>query len=103
MGWQVQGAKDQAVEAAAFALQPGEMTSEPVQVGQKWYIYRADKREVRELEESALTTLQSKAFRDYLEAKKLEIQISRFITSEKQLWAQDQVTKARERRLRRAS
>lgn len=102
-GWLVRGTKDQSLEVAAFALQPGQVVTEPVQSASAFYVLKAEDRQDREVAASDLSTLKAKAFQDFVEQQKQGFTISRYVTSEKQLWAQDRVAKAREQRLKKAS
>lgn len=102
-GWLVRGVRDQPLEDAAFSLQAGEVVTEPVKSGSSWYVLKAEGREERAVAESDLPSLKSQAFQDYIDAKKQEFVVSRYVTSEKQLWAQERVNKARDQRLKQAS
>ncbi|MBI3977597.1 MAG: peptidylprolyl isomerase [Chloroflexi bacterium] len=99
MGWLPRGVQPEAFETAAFALQVGQI-SEPVETPTGYYLLKLLARETREIEADRLEQLRSRALGQWLDQTEKEVTIERFLNSDKQLWATDQVIKQREKRLR---
>jgi hypothetical protein len=90
IGWTARGTLPVAVDAVAFSLPLGQI-SDPIKADDGTYIIIVNGRDQdRPLSDSAYAAAQSKAFTDWLDARKKEHQIEYAITSDKQLWASDQ-------------
>ena len=72
LGWVARGSMVLPFEEAAFALEPGETTKEPVKTDYGFHIIRSEGKEVRELEDDALSVAQQALYsewQDELKAK----------------------------------
>ena len=83
------------VEAAAWALQTGQVVTAPLQSYTGFEIFKVTDREAnRLLDGDKLTQLQSSVLDTWLTAQMASPVVERFMTSDAQLWVQAQVTKA---------
>jgi foldase protein PrsA len=83
------------VEAAAWALQKGQVVTAPLQSYTGYEILMVTDREAnRPLDSDKLTQLQSSVLNNWLTAQMSSPAVERFMNSEVQLWVQAQVSKA---------
>ncbi len=99
LGWYPKGILSQeygaGVEAAAWALQTGQMVTAPVQSYGGWEVLKLTGHEAnRALESDKLAQLQSTQLEDWLTAQLNSPAVERYMTSDSQLWVQAQVAKA---------
>jgi len=88
LGWFGRGAMVKEFEDAAFALQGGQITADPVKSSFGWHIIRVDERDpARQLEGQALETAKNQALQKWLDEERKSHSIERLVTQDMIDWA----------------
>lgn len=92
MGWTPRDALDPAVAAAAFALQPGQISDVITTTSGGFEIIKLEeKASDRPLEEPYLGQAKSDAFDNWLQGRMASADVQRFYSTDKQQWLQKQI------------
>ncbi|MBI2865655.1 MAG: peptidylprolyl isomerase [Chloroflexi bacterium] len=101
LGWVPKGLLSDEFDKAVFGLSPGQ-TSEPFSTPEGYYIVKLLERdEARPIEASILDQVKAKAITQWLNEEKGKQKVLYYISSDKQLWAQDKVDRERAQQLKR--